>query len=282
MSSRLDIVSRERISEELIKGLTQSPKASKYFYLAFYTGLLSTIIPEFKDSTLILHDRRGAHVGESLPKHVVTVLTRLEKQSEPLYGINPKLRLATILHDIGKVKTMKIEEEKISFIDHEIVGAEIARETLKRLRFSNDYVQYVTTMIRYHMNMNEILRPRGKTRPYRRLRQLAQLYLDINEDTELGLDLLALAQADINVMDDNFISLNLRKFGGTPNILKGDEILSHPEYIRLASRIEHPERKISEIVKQMRLLQLSQGLDRDGIHKILGGEIKNVMEANIV
>ena len=63
----------------------------------------------------------------------------------------PLLRLATLLHDVGKPATKNTKEDgSITFYKHEVVGATIAYELMKRLKFSNADIEYVTKLVRYH------------------------------------------------------------------------------------------------------------------------------------
>jgi len=64
---------------------------------------------------------------------------------------DPIVRLATLLHDIGKPLTYKEENESITFYNHDIVGSRIASKIARRLRLTNKDVQRIFTLVRYHM-----------------------------------------------------------------------------------------------------------------------------------
>ena len=138
LKEKLRTVSAERIAEELSKLITgQRPGAA--LEQAEATGLTDEFLPELSSLKL---EQDPVHRHKDVFHHTLAVVERTEPDLE--------LRLAALLHDIGKPKTRRIGPEGVSFHHHEIVGADMARERLRTLRFSNDVVSSVTETIRLH------------------------------------------------------------------------------------------------------------------------------------
>lgn len=139
----LDEISRERIQVELIKILS-SDKPVYAFELLYDSGLLKQIIPELCN----MKNMDGGHYhDEDVWTHTMSALEESIKHTKDW-----KLRLAILLHDIGKPSTMTKEDDLIHFYTHEKVGSEIAYKIMKRLKFSNIDISYVRQLVLYHMN----------------------------------------------------------------------------------------------------------------------------------
>ena len=136
-------ISLERIRDELFRILA-SPYAADGILLLKNTGLLKEIIPEL--------DAAFA-VGQKSPKrhHIYDVGTHSVMALKNCPSVDPVVRLATLLHDIGKVKTYKIDTHGIvTFYNHEIVSTKIAKEILNRLRLSRKKTEKILILIRWH------------------------------------------------------------------------------------------------------------------------------------
>lgn len=143
LSPSSNVISPERVRDELIKIFT-SPDPARGFDLLHQSGLLAVWIPE------LLEMRGCAQSPEHHPEGDVWVHTRLLLT----HLKNPSLVLAlsALLHDIGKPRTSKTDPDgRIRFFGHEGVGARMAEEILRRLRFSNDEVAAITACIANHM-----------------------------------------------------------------------------------------------------------------------------------
>lgn len=139
----LQHVSLERIRDEFLKILESSHPADGVLLLK-NTGLLKVFLPE-------LHNSFG--VGQISPKrhHIYDVGTHLVNTLKVCQNPNPIVRLACLLHDIGKPATRKVQENGIvTFYNHEIVGTQMAYEIGKRLRLPKKQLIKLTTLIRYH------------------------------------------------------------------------------------------------------------------------------------
>lgn len=136
-------ISAERIRDELLRILA-SPFASDGILLLKNTGLLSLILPELD---------RAFSIQQKSPKrhHIYDVGTHSVMAMKHCPSSDPIVRLATLLHDIGKVKTYnKDETGLITFYNHEVVGAREARTICYRLRLSKKQTEKIVTLVRWH------------------------------------------------------------------------------------------------------------------------------------
>jgi poly(A) polymerase len=131
-------ISAERIRDELTKLLLgESP--ARALDLADQVGLTDIFLPEL-GALKLQQDPVQRH--KDVFHHTLAVVERTDK--------NIVLRLAALLHDIGKPRTRKIDESGVSFHQHDVVGAKMARKRLQELRFPNDVVEAVSEIIRLH------------------------------------------------------------------------------------------------------------------------------------
>ncbi len=136
----LKFVSFERIRDEFLKILASSDPA-KGIELLDETGLLSNIIPELYRGVGM--QQRGHHTTD-VWTHSIDALRYCPSK-------DPIVRLATLLHDIGKPNSYKEENEAITFYSHDIIGSRIASKIATRLRLAKKDVQRIFTLVRYHM-----------------------------------------------------------------------------------------------------------------------------------
>jgi poly(A) polymerase len=135
----LRTISAERIADELGKLLVgNSP--GRALELADRVGLTDIFLPELPGLKL---EQDPVHRHKDVFHHTLAVIDRTQPQ-------DLELRLAAMLHDIGKPKTRKIGPEGVSFHHHEIVGARMADERLRELRFANHIVDNVRALIELH------------------------------------------------------------------------------------------------------------------------------------
>jgi poly(A) polymerase len=152
MASRLTIVSAERITDELSKlMLTASPEAG--LDLLVRTGVADVVLPELPALRMEVDEH---HRHKDVYTHSLIVL-RQAIDLEPRYGLGPDLvlRLAAILHDIGKPDTRAmLPGGKVAFHHHEVVGAKMARKRLTELRFPKDVVDDVSKLVGLHLRFH--------------------------------------------------------------------------------------------------------------------------------
>jgi poly(A) polymerase len=98
------------------------------------------------------------HHHKDVYEHTLTVLEQaiaLEDVHEPTSGPDLTLRLAALLHDIGKPRTRKFEDDgRVSFHHHEVVGARMTRKRLTALRYPNDVVDDVSRLVELHLRFH--------------------------------------------------------------------------------------------------------------------------------
>ena len=152
MASRLSIVSAERITDELTKlMLTDMPEAG--LDLLVRTGVAEVILSELPALRMEVDEH---HRHKDVYTHSLIVL-RQAIDLEPRYGLGPDLvlRLAAILHDIGKPRTRSLlPGGKVAFYHHEVVGAKLARKRLTQLRFPKDVVGDVSKLVELHLRFH--------------------------------------------------------------------------------------------------------------------------------
>jgi poly(A) polymerase len=149
MADRLTIVSQERIRDELSKLLlAQVPRPG--IELLVHSGLAEHCLPEIGRLKETVDEHRR---HKDVYAHTLTVL----EQAIALEDSGPDLvlRLAALLHDIGKPKTKSIEPGgKVSFHHHEVVGAAMTRQRLTTLRFPKDIVADVSRLVELHLRFH--------------------------------------------------------------------------------------------------------------------------------
>lgn len=150
-AERLDIVSAERIRDELVKLLATADPVPG-IRLLVETGLAERFLPELT-ALVAAQDERGRH--KDVYEHSLTVLQQAI-DLELARGCSPDapdivLRIAALLHDIGKPATRRFERGGVTFHHHDVVGAKLARKRLRELRFDNDTVAKVTRLIELHL-----------------------------------------------------------------------------------------------------------------------------------
>jgi poly(A) polymerase len=149
---RLEIVSAERIAGELTKlMLTRDPALG--IDILVQTGVVGQVLPEVAELRMEADEH---HRHKDVYQHSLTVLRRAI-DLEPDYGLEDDLtvRLAALLHDIGKPQTRELlPDGRVAFHHHEVVGAKLARRRLAALRFPNDLVRDVSELIKLHLRFH--------------------------------------------------------------------------------------------------------------------------------
>ena len=151
-ASRLDIVSAERITDELTK-LMLTPDPARGIELLVDTGVAAKVLPEIPKLRLEA-DEHFRH--KDVYQHSLTVL-RQAIGLEERYGLHNDLvlRLAALLHDIGKPRTRsRLPDGRVAFHHHEVVGAKMARKRLTVLRFPKDVVADVSKLVELHLRFH--------------------------------------------------------------------------------------------------------------------------------
>ena len=151
MAGRIEIISAERVRDEFVK-LIMSENPRIGIALLVDTGLADYVLPEIPKLELEIDEH---HHHKDVYEHTLKVLEQAISLEERLGGPNLVIRLAALLHDIGKPKTRElIPGGGVSFHHHEVVGARMAKERLKTLRFSNDVIDDVSSLVFLHLRFH--------------------------------------------------------------------------------------------------------------------------------
>ncbi len=143
MHDRLEIVSAERIRDELDRLVVVERPGTGLWFLVD-TGLAAGFLPELP-ALAVAQD--PGHRHKDVLAHTIAVVERA-----PADRI---LRLAALLHDIGKPKTRSFEPGgKVTFHHHEVVGARMARERMTALRYSADDIEQVSRLVELHLRFH--------------------------------------------------------------------------------------------------------------------------------
>lgn len=154
MRDRLEIVSAERIRDELTK-IVMAADPRRGLTMLVDTGLADHVLPELP---LLRLEADEHHHHKDVYEHTLTVLEQaivLEHAHEPASGPDLTLRLAALLHDIGKPRTRRFEGDgRVSFHHHEVVGARMTRKRMQALRFSNEHIDEVSRLVELHLRFH--------------------------------------------------------------------------------------------------------------------------------
>ena len=138
-AERIEIVSTERIRDEFTKLLTgKEPSLGLKAFVE--SGLSELIMPELNELKIEVDPK---HHHKDVYEHTMVVLDR----------VSPTLisRMSALLHDIGKPKTKGIENGKVHFRHHEVVGAKMSKKILKRLKYDNETIKKVSLLVENHL-----------------------------------------------------------------------------------------------------------------------------------
>jgi len=150
MADRISIVSAERVRDELVK-LLLAPDPRAGLRLLVDTGLADRVLPELPRLALEIDEH---HRHKDVYEHTLTVLEQAIAL-ESVGGPDLVLRLAALMHDVGKPKTRRFEPGGgVSFHHHEVVGAKLTRARLRALRFPKDVVEDVSRLVELHLRFH--------------------------------------------------------------------------------------------------------------------------------
>ncbi|GGU20395.1 CCA tRNA nucleotidyltransferase [Nocardioides albus] len=152
MASRISIISAERVRDELVK-LICAPFPRRGLSLLVETGLAELVLPEL---TALKMERDEHNRHKDVYEHTLTVLEQSIDQEKRLGG-GPDFisRFAALMHDVGKPRTRKFHDDgTVSFHHHDVVGAKLTRKRMKALRFSNDEIDAVSSLVELHLRFH--------------------------------------------------------------------------------------------------------------------------------
>ncbi|NLP84844.1 CCA tRNA nucleotidyltransferase [Microbacterium sp. CFH 90308] len=246
LRATLEIVSPERIQAELVK-LLATDDPVRGIRLLVETGLMREFLPEVPALQLEIDEH---HHHKDVYEHSLTVVRQaidLEKERNPDAAPDVALRLAALLHDIGKPATRRLEPGGgVTFYHHDIKGARMARKRLQALRFDSDTIGSVTRLIELHLRFFGYSEGAWTDSAVRRYVRDAGAELE---------RLHILTRADVTTR-------NAKKAG------------------RLARAYDDIERRIAELAAQEELNAMRPELDGNRIQEVLGiGPGREVGEA---
>lgn len=172
-TERLRIVSFERIRDEIVK-ILEGPNPQVALADLMDTALLDVFAPEFREGIGV---EQGSYHSKDVWGHTLDVVEKAQ-------GKSLLVLLAALLHDIGKPRTKSTEEGgRIRFFGHEEIGADTAREILRRLKFSNDTVEDVALIVKNHMRLGSAVpfTPAAARRLRRDLGDLVEPLIEVCE-----------------------------------------------------------------------------------------------------
>ncbi|QWF24931.1 CCA tRNA nucleotidyltransferase [Nocardioides sp. LMS-CY] len=153
MANRIEIISAERVRDELVK-LVCAPYPRLGLTLLVDTGLAALVLPELPALAL---ERDEHHRHKDVYQHTLTVLEQAIDLEDRLPDGGPDFvtRFAALMHDVGKPRTRRfLADGTVTFHHHDVVGAKITRKRMKALRFSNDAIDEVSRLVELHLRFH--------------------------------------------------------------------------------------------------------------------------------
>ena len=179
---RLDIITKERVKDELDKMLTcQHPVMA--MELLRKTGAMHYVIPELEETYDMTQNEY--HFG-TVWQHTLAVLDNLKSN-------RLEMRMAALLHDIGKIRVRTVEEGRVHFLKHELASADMVDKLLRPLKYSNDFISEVTFLVKYHM----VCKTWGYECEHMKTKKLRKLQYECRTEERFR-DLMLLIDADNN------------------------------------------------------------------------------------
>jgi poly(A) polymerase len=223
MHGRMRIVSAERVRDELSK-LLVAPDPSSGLWLCARTGLSDEFLPELNAMRL---EQDPIHRHKDVLAHTIAVVAKTRPDL--------RIRLAALLHDVGKPRTRGYGPQGVTFHHHEVVGARMARERMLALRYPNDLVDDVTRLVELHLRFHTYRMGWTDSAVRRYVRDAGPLLDDLNE----------LTRCDCTTRD-------ARKAAA------------------LGRRMDELEARIAELREQEELARIRPDLDGNQVMKFLG------------
>jgi len=158
MADRIEIISVERVRDELVK-LVCAPHPRLGLELLVDTGLADHVLPELPALKL---ERDEHHRHKDVYEHTLTVLEqaidlepRLAARAGLPEGPDFVSRFAALMHDVGKPRTRRFQDDGVvTFHHHDVVGAKLTRKRMKALKFSNEQIDAVGDLVELHLRFH--------------------------------------------------------------------------------------------------------------------------------
>jgi poly(A) polymerase len=152
MAGRIEIISAERIRDELVK-LISASYPRRGLTLLVETGLAALVLPELPALAL---ERDEHHRHKDVYEHTLTVLEQSIDLEDRLPDAPDFIsRFAALMHDVGKPKTRRfLDDGSVTFHHHDVIGAKITRKRMQALRFSKDDIDAVAKLVELHLRFH--------------------------------------------------------------------------------------------------------------------------------
>jgi poly(A) polymerase len=241
LAPKIKIISAERVRDELLK-LFRPPHASRGLVLLRDSGLLEHTLPELA-ATIGCDQSPDFHPEGSVFNHICLMLEKMPANA------SAALPWAVLLHDIAKPVTAERDAltGKIHFYGHEKVGANMAEEILRRLKFSNREIAEVVTAVRHHMQFKDVKQMRKAT--------LRRLLLRETFPLELELHRLDCRGSSGDLAHYNFLTEQAELLKHQPQIRP--PLLTGDDLIKLGLK---PGKEMGALLTEIRELQLADEL----------------------
>jgi poly(A) polymerase len=155
LAPEIRVVSHERVRDELTKMLTEG-HARRAFELLDESGLLKEVLPDVAKMKGVAQPPQYHPEGD-VWIHTLLLLEKLPANS------SPTLAWGALLHDVGKPPTFRVAPDRIRFDGHVEVGVKMTEQLGRKLRFSNDELGQVSSLVANHMKFAEVTRMREST-----------------------------------------------------------------------------------------------------------------------
>jgi len=243
MSDRLDIVSAERIRDEFSKLIVADDPGPALWGLV-RTGLVDRFLPELSRLEMEIDPH---HRHKDVLAHTIAVVQK-SAVDRPM-DERLRLRLAALLHDVGKPDTRRFVRGGVTFHHHEVVGARMARDRLRALRYPKELVDQVSELVYLHLRPHTLKMGWTDSAVRRYVRDAGDVLDDLNE----------LVRCDVT----------------TANQKRANAI---------QRRIDELEDRIAELAEQEELAKLRAPINGNDVMKFLGiapgphiGEIMDIL-----
>jgi poly(A) polymerase len=214
-AASINEISAERIREELVR-IFRSPNRTRGWDLLDSSGLMRAVLPELDRMKGVLQPEQFHPEGDVF-KHTRLMLQFLPEE------VSASLVFAVLLHDVAKPVTASVDETgRIRFSGHDRVGAEMAEEIMRRLRFSGAEIEATVEMVRQHMVFKDV--------PKMREAKLKRFMARPTFDEELELHRVD-CQGSHRMLDNyEFLLLKREEFANEPMIppplVRGDDLIA--------------------------------------------------------
>jgi poly(A) polymerase len=269
MADRLEIVSAERIRDEFSR-LLMAPDPGPALTGLVASGLADYFLPELSRLAM---EQDPVHRHKDVLAHTIAVT---EKTSPRL-----RLRMAALLHDIGKPDTREFGDEGVTFHHHEVVGARMARDRLRALRYPNGLISDVRQLVFLHLRPHTLKMGWTDSAVRRYVRDAGHLLDDLNElvrcDVTTGNARRAAAiQQRIDELEERILELREREaiealrapIDGNDVIsylgIKPGPIVGEVMDLLLERRIDEGEYSVAEAYAMVRTWAVGKGLADPG------------------